>query len=101
LLSNPNPSIALEAVAIYGFVSNQIESIRPELTALEEEVDEIMNGKPVNKKLKAGKKSKKPSAGACRNIANVGGVAVDLGDIRLGGSDDSDSDDSFELADDL
>ena len=98
--NGPANAIALEAVAIYDFVKNQIESSRGELTALEEEVDEIMSGKAASKKIKIGK-SKKSLSGNARNIANIGGMSVELGDIsRLGeGSDDSDSDDSFELAD--
>ena len=97
--NGPTNAIALEAVAIYDFVKNQIESSRGELTALEEEVDEIMSGKAASKKIKIGKSKK--SLGNARNIANIGGMSVELGDIsRLGeGSDDSDSDDSFELAD--
>jgi hypothetical protein len=98
--NGPTNPIALEAVAIYDYVKNQIESIRDELTALEEEVDEIMSGKPVNKKLKTGK-SKKSST--IRNMANIGGMSIELGDLSRvgGGSDESDSDDSFELADNL
>jgi hypothetical protein len=100
--NGPTNPIALEAIAIYDYVKNQIDSVRDELTSLEEEVDEIMSGKPKKKKLKTGK-SKKTSTGAVRNIASIGGMAVDLGDLsRLGGgSDESDSDDSFELADNL
>jgi hypothetical protein len=99
--NGPTNAIALEAIAIYDFVKKQIESIRDELTALEEEVDEIMSGKAASKKLKTGKTKK--SSTTSRNIANIGGMSVDLGDLsRLGaGSDDSDSDDSFELADNL
>ena len=100
--NGPTNAIALEAVAIYDFVKNQIESIRGELMALEEEVDEIMSGKAASKKSKSGK-SKKSSSGSARNVANIGGMSVELGDVsRLGeGSDYSDSDDSFELADNL
>jgi hypothetical protein len=100
--NGPTNAIALEATAIYDFVKNQIESIRGELTPLEEEVDEIMSGKAAGKKLKGGK-SKKLSSGAARNVANIGGMSIELGNIsRLGeGSDYSDSDDSFELADNL
>jgi hypothetical protein len=99
--NGPTNAIALEAVAIYDYVKNQIEAIRDELTALEEEVDEIMSGKPVHKKGKTGKSKK--SSGSVRNTASIGGLSIDLGDIsRLGGgSDESDSDDSFELADNL
>jgi hypothetical protein len=101
--NGPTNAIALEAIAIYDFVKNQIESIRDELTALEEEVDEIMSGKTTTKKLKIGKSKKSSAVGASRNMANIGGMSVDLGDLsRLGeGSDDSDSDDSFELAENL
>lgn len=100
--NGPANAIALEAAAIYDFVKNQIESIRVELTPLEEEVDEIMSGKAAGKKLKGGK-SKKISSGAARNVANIGGMSIELGNLsRLGeGSDYSDSDDSFELADNL
>lgn len=96
--NGPANPIALEAASIYDFAKNQIEAIRHELTALEEDVDEIMSGKPASKKKKAGK-TKKSSSGASWNTATVGGVSVDLGDLsRLnGGSDESDSDDSFEL----
>ena len=99
--NGPTNPIALEAVAIFDFVKNQIESIRGELTPLEEEVDEIMSGKAASKKLKSGKGKK--SSGNTRNIANIGGMAVELGDIsRLGeGSDYSDSEDSYELEDNL
>lgn len=100
--NGPTNAIALEAISIYDFVKNQIESIRGELTTLEEDVDEIMSGKAAGKKIKSGK-SKKSLGGTGRNIANIGGMPVELGDIsRLGeGSDYSDSDDSFELTDNL
>jgi hypothetical protein len=99
--NGPTNPIALEAVAIYDYVKNQIESIRDELTSLEEEVNEIMSGKPVHKKVKTGKPKKSNNAG--RNIASIGGMAIDLGDLSRvgGGSDESDSDDSFEIADNL
>jgi hypothetical protein len=98
--NGPASTIAMDAIAIYDDVKNQIESIRDELTALEEEVDEIMSGKTTNKKLKISK-SKKSVAGTGRNMANIGGISVDLGDLSRLGSDDSDSEDSFELADNL
>lgn len=99
--NSPTNPIAIEAVAIYDYVKNQIESIRDELTSLEEEVDEIMSGKPVNKKAKTGKSKK--STGSVRHMASIGGMSVNLGDLSRvgGGSDESDSDDSFELADNL
>jgi transcription initiation factor TFIID subunit 1 len=101
--NGPTNGIALEAIAIYDFVKNQIESIRGELTALEEEVEEIMSGKAASKKVKSGKSKKTSSVGTTRNVAHIGGMAVELGDIsQLGeGSDYSDSEDSFELADNL
>jgi hypothetical protein len=91
-----NP-IALEAVAIYDFVKNQIEASRNEFTPLEDAVDQIMSGKPKKKRQKAGKNNS-----GSRNMASVGGVSFDLGDLSSsihldGGSDDSDSDDSFDL----
>ena len=100
--NGPTNSIALEAIAIYDFVKNEIEANRHEFTLLEEEVDEIMSGKSAKRKVKVNK-SKKNSGGAMRNIARIGGMSVDLGDLsRLGGgSDDSDSEDSFELEDNL
>lgn len=95
-----NP-IALEAVSIYESVKNQIEGSRNELSPLEEAVDLIMSGKTKGKKQKSGKMKKSNSTGS-RNLSSVGGMSVDLGDfsssINLhGGSDDSDSDDSFDL----
>lgn len=99
--NGPANPIALEAVAIYDFVKNQIEANRHELTQLEGEVDVIMSGKTKNKIQKSGK-TKKSNSGGSRNMASAGGVSVDLGDLSRsmqldGGSDDSDSDGSFEI----
>jgi hypothetical protein len=86
--------IAQEAVAIYDFVRDQVDSSRQELSALEEAVEDQMSGKPKSKKRKkAGSKSKPATT------ASIGGVSINLGDLsssmHFTGAD-SDSDESFE-----
>lgn len=85
--------IAQEAISIYDFVKDKIESDRAELTALEAAVDDQMGGG-------GGKqgKSKRAKKGGT-NTTNIGGVNVNLGDLRSSSMPlddaDSDSDDSF------
>ena len=88
-----NSAIALEAIAIYDFVRDQVESSRDELTALEEAVKEQMSGKPKKKKKQGGSKK---SSGAS-NMASVGGVDVNLGDLsqQMLEGINSDSDESI------
>jgi len=74
--SNP---ISQEAVAIHDFVKDQVQSKRAELSALEEAVKEQMTAKP-KKKFKKGI-SKKTVNAASGNVASVGGVSVNLGDL--------------------
>jgi hypothetical protein len=89
--------IALEAVAIYDFVKSRIEANRQEFTALEEAVSDMYSGKPKKKKAKitavgtASNVSMEVGT-ASTNIANIDGVAVNLGDLENYGSDDDDSD---------
>jgi hypothetical protein len=91
--------IAMEAASIYEYVKDQVEASRTELTKLEEEVNEQMNGKPKKKK-KTGE-SKKPGGSGSGNMARIGGVAVNLGDLPQGmqfdgmDSDSGDEDDSY------
>ena len=90
--------IAQEAVAIHDFVRDQVESSRSELNSLEEQVEELMNAKP-KKKNKAGT-SKNTGAGAGSNVASVGGIAVNLGDLSKSmafDGVDSDSDESIDV----
>jgi hypothetical protein len=86
--------IALEAVAIYDFVKSRIEANRQEFTALEEAVSDMYSGKPKKKKAKITAVASAPNVevGASTNIANIDGVAVNLGDLENYGSDDDDSD---------
>lgn len=96
--NGPESQIALEAVAIYNFVKDQVEASRKELAALEEAVSDIMDGKPKKKKSKTtGKNKKKPGRGT---KAGTSGFAVNLGDLpaqfNTAGSD-SGSDDSLDL----
>jgi len=95
--NGPASPISLEAIAILDYVRDQVQSQRDELTALETAVDELMNAKPKSKK-KSGASKKKESSSALSNVASVGGVAVNLGDLsksmHFDGAD-SDSDDSF------
>jgi hypothetical protein len=82
-------SIAQEAISIFDFVKDTIESQRTELTELEAAVEDQMGGKPKKKKKRNAKKN-----AASANMASVG-VNVNLG-LQLDGIDsDSDSDDSF------
>lgn len=86
-----NP-ISQEAIAIYDFVKNKIETNRDELSALEAAVDEQMNGKPKKKKAK----TSLSSATTAGNVANWDGVPINLGDLKQSnylGGDDSDSGD--------
>lgn len=96
--NGPENSIANEAVAIYGFVKDQVEASRKELTGLEEAVSDIMEGKPKKtKKPKVAGKKKKTGRGA---KANTGGFAVNLGDLPAQfntARSDSGSDDSLAL----
>jgi hypothetical protein len=91
-------SLAQEAISINDFVKDKIESQRIELTELEAAVEDQMGGKP--KKKKKGSASKKSSASSA-NMTSVGGINVNLGDLRSSGlqldgiDSDSDSDDSF------
>jgi Bromodomain len=82
--------IAQEAVAIYDFVNSQIEANRQEFTELEEAVSDMYSGKPKKKKAKttAGSTSAPKVEVASTNIANIDGVAVNLGDLENYGSDD-------------
>jgi hypothetical protein len=89
--NGPVDLIAVEAVAIYEFVRDQIESQRAELSELEEAVKEQMEGKP--KKKKKGMEGKK-SKGSHGSVARIGGVDVMLGDVSHFHGGDSDSDDS-------
>ena len=88
--------IAGEAVAIYEFVREQVESSRSGLTPLEDAVQEQLSGKP---KKKRKKKQSKPSSAspddvAVTNVGMVGGVEVNLGDVDFNFDEiDSDSDD--------
>jgi hypothetical protein len=87
--------IALEAVAIYDFVKSRIEANRQEFTALEEAVSDMYSGKPKKKKAKITSVGTAPNVEvgtASTNIANIDGVAVNLGDLENYGSDDDDSD---------
>ena len=94
--NGPENPIAKESVAIYDYVRDQIESNRQELSALEEAAKEQLSGKPKKKK-KAGA-SKKSVNAASGNVAKVGGVSVNLGDLSKSmqfDGVDSDSDESF------
>jgi hypothetical protein len=87
-------SIALEAIAIYDFVKDQVEACRSELSTLEEAVKEQMSGKP-KKKGKVGS-TKKASGSSAGNVVQVDGLDVDLGDytqemnMSVSGDDSSD-----------
>lgn len=85
--------ITQEAIAIFEYVRDQIESSRSEFLQLEVDVQEQMSGKPKKKKKLGTKKSSASSS----NIGMVGGVQVNLGNLKFDGMDaiDSDSDDSF------
>jgi hypothetical protein len=97
----PPNAIAMEAIAIYDVVKTQIDASRSELTQLEEEVEDIMSGKPKPKRQKTGKTKK--SSDAVRNMASVGGVSVDVGDLSqsMYMGEDSDDSDSFDFLDNL
>ena len=69
--------IAQEAISIYDYVKDKIESNRSELTSLEQQVEDQMSGIPKRKK-KSGTK-KFTVAGATSSVANVYGVSVNLG----------------------
>jgi len=85
---------AKAAEEILDYVKDQVDSIRSELTPLEEQVAELMSGKPKKKRKKAGTAKKSKSA-ASSNLARIGGVAIDLGDVSKHlGEDDSDSGES-------
>jgi len=103
--------IAQEAVSILEYVRDQVNSNRSELTPLEEAVREQMSGKPKKKAKKGGTKKGAGSAGgsggaSSGNVASVGGVSINLGDLSTsmhfdgaggggGGGADSDTDESF------
>lgn len=90
--------IAQEAISIYDYVRDQVDSSRDELNSLEEAVKELMSGKPKKKKKKGLSKSHAAAGGS--NVASFGGVSVNLGDlsqsIHFDGID-SDSDESYDL----
>lgn len=96
--NGPVSFIAQEAIAINDHVKSQIKSNRDELTALEEEVELIMSGKTKHKKQKTDKKKKVGNVGS-RNMADVGGISVDLGNLSpsMQVGDDTDDSDSLEF----
>jgi hypothetical protein len=117
--NGPANHIAQEAVAIYEFVRDQVDSFRPELRALEEQVDELMNAKP-KKRLKSssgtapmgpgssaalgrGSAASGPGGGS-HLLASVGGHTVNLGNlghlrnIALAHGADEESDDDSEAS---
>lgn len=85
--------IAQEAIAIHEFVSNQIESHRSELSALETAVQDQMNGKP-KKKVKKGLMKSSGSG----NTARIGGISVNLGDFQGMQFEGNDSDSGDEVS---
>ena len=89
--NGPASPIAAEAVAIYDFVRDQVESHRADLMDLEEAVKEQMEGKPKKKR-----KSNDEKKSIKSTTATFGGVNINLGDLssHLHGVD-SDSDESF------
>jgi hypothetical protein len=90
--------IAQEAVAIHEYIRDQVDSCRSELTALEEQVDELMNAKPKKKNKHGATMNLGTSSGS--NLASVGGISVNLGDLSKNmafDGVDSDSDESIEL----
>jgi transcription initiation factor TFIID subunit 1 len=114
--NGPANLITQEAVAIYEFVRDQVESFRPELRELEEQVDELMNAKP-KKKLKAASGTRPTGPGSSAALgggtgtsggshltANVAGHTVNLGslghlrNIALGHGADEESDDDSEAS---
>lgn len=79
--------IAQEAIAMHQFVRDQIEANRPELSKLEEQVEDQMSGK---KKKRKGMDS--ASSGA---MAHLEGVPINLGDLRGYDSGSGDDDEVF------
>lgn len=75
--------IAQEAIAIYDFIRDQVQACRAELTKLEEAVEDQMSGKSKKKR----KFTDDADSGA---VAQIDGVAVNLGD--LGGYDSGSGD---------
>lgn len=96
--NGPANVISQEAVAIHDYVRDQVDSCRSELTSLEEQVDELMNAKPKKKLKISASKSSGTAFGS--NLASIGGISVNLGDLKntvFGADEDSDSDESIEL----
>jgi transcription initiation factor TFIID subunit 1 len=79
--------IALEAVAIFEFVSDQIQAVRHELTGLEEQVEDQLSGK--------NKKRKNNETSASGTVARIGGISVNLGNLKDYDSGSGDDDEVF------
>ena len=90
--NGPQNRIALAAVAIHEFATNQIESSRSELSALEVAVGEQLSEPKPKKKQKTGSKKKKSASGG---TAKVDGFSVNLGNLSKFVDSDSGDEVSF------
>jgi len=91
--NGPSNPLALEAASICDYVKQQVESIRSELTLLEEAVDDVFSGQAKTKKKQKKIKLKK-SKSSLGSTASVGGHSINIGDLSgIMGDSDSDSDD--------
>lgn len=84
--------ISNSARSLYDLVKSQIELNREELTDLESAITDFWNGGNGNppKKQKTATKGSSPKSERKNEVANVGGVTVNLGDIS-GFRSDTDS----------
>jgi len=79
-----------EANAIYDFVKGLIDENRKDLTAMEEAVQDQLNGRKKKPK-KQKEETSRPKADPAQNVV-LDGVEVNIGDVDFGLGGDSDSD---------